>query len=72
MSQISRYSSFPFFFSNLTQATEDTMKRFDADNRKAVKIDDPHNRMEVYGTYLKNNRDQIQPLLKQIIKEWPK
>lgn len=71
MSQISRYSSFPFFFSNLTQVNKPTMRRFDSDNRKAVRIVDPHNRMEVYGTYLKNDRDQIQPLLKQIIKEWP-
>lgn len=72
MSQISRYSSFPFFFSNLTQVNKATMKRFDSDNRKAVKIVDPHNRMEIYGTYLKSDRDQIQPLLKQIINEWPK
>ncbi|MEE6635350.1 hypothetical protein [Limosilactobacillus pontis] len=27
MGQISRYSSFPFFFSNLTQANKATMKR---------------------------------------------
>lgn len=71
MSQISRYSSFPFFFSNLTQVNKATMKRFDGDSRKAVRIVDPHNRMEVYGTYLKDGRDQVQPLLKQIIKKWP-
>ncbi|WP_295747212.1 hypothetical protein [uncultured Limosilactobacillus sp.] len=47
------------------------MKRFDNDNRQAVKIADPHNWMEIYGTYLKSNRDQIQPLLQGIIKEWP-
>jgi len=50
MCQTSRYSSFPFFFSNLTQVIKATTKRFDADNRKAVKIVDPYNQIEVYGT----------------------
>lgn len=72
MSQISRYSNFPFFFSNLTQANKTTMRRFDGDNRKAIKIVDPHNQMEVYGTYLKSNRERVQPLLKKIISKWPK
>lgn len=72
MGQISRYSSFPFFFSNLTQVNGVTMKRFASDKRKAIKINDPHNQMVIYGTYLKSDRDQIQPLLKQIVKDWPK
>ncbi|MDD6431763.1 MAG: LysR family transcriptional regulator [Lactobacillaceae bacterium] len=72
MSQISQYSNFPFFFTNLTQATPATESRFGSDNRNAVAIDDPHNHFEVYGTYLKSERRNIQPLLKELIKKWPK
>ena len=72
MSQISRYSSFPFFFSNLTQSNQATEQRFASDNRQAIKIADPHNRMEIYGTYRKTDRDRVQPVLKQLVKDWPK
>lgn len=72
MGQITRYSNFPFFFSNLTQAEEVVVTRSPNDNRTPVKIDDPNNQMEVYGTYLKSNRDAVQPVLKEIINSWPK
>lgn len=72
MSQISRYSNFPFFFSNLTQSNQATRERFSGENRQAVKISDPNNQMEIYGTYLKHDRDRIQPILKQLVKKWPK
>lgn len=72
MGQITRYSNFPFFFSNITQAEEVVTTRSPNDNRTPVKIDDPNNQMEVYGTYLKSNRDAVQPLLKEIINSWPK
>ncbi len=72
LNAITRYSNFPFFFSNLTQAEEVVTTRSPNDNRTPVKIDDPNNQMEVYGTYLKSNRDAVQPLLKEIINSWPK
>lgn len=72
MGQITRYSNFPFFFSNLAQAEEVVATRSPNDNRTPVEIDDPNNRMEVYGTYLKSNRDAVQPVLKEIINSWPK
>lgn len=72
MGQITRYSNFSFFFSNLTQAEEVVATRSPNDNRTPVKIDDPNNQMEVYGTYLKSNRDAVQPVLKEIINSWPK
>ncbi|MDD7693793.1 MAG: LysR family transcriptional regulator [Lactobacillaceae bacterium] len=72
MSQISRYSNFPFFFSNLTQVTSATESRFGSDNRNAIEINDPHNHLEIYGTYLKSERRNIQPLLKELAKKWPK
>lgn len=72
LSQISRYSSFPFFFSNLTEATSATSSRFDNDNRNTVKINDPNNRIEFYGSYLKSERKTIQPLPKKLAQQWPK
>lgn len=71
MSKISRYSNFPFFFSNLTQASTATVSRFDNNNRNAIKINDPNNHLDIYGTYLKSDRKTIQPLLKKVVARWP-
>ncbi|GEO69254.1 LysR family transcriptional regulator [Levilactobacillus acidifarinae] len=71
MSQISRYSNFPFFFSNLTQATKATATRFDNDARNMVPIDDPQNKLEFYGAYLKRDRQTMRPLLQKISQLWP-
>lgn len=72
MSQISRYSNFPFFYSNLTISNPATESRFDSGTRNNVAIDDPANQMEVYATYLKDEQRSLQPLLKGLIKQWPK
>lgn len=72
MSKISQYSSFPFFFSNLRQRMPATVNRFNNSNRNAVQITDPRNQMELYGTYLKSERQNVQPILKEIVKRWPK
>ena len=72
MSQISRYSDFPFFYSNLTQSSQSTFNRFANHNRRKLKLVDPRNRLEIYGSYLKEDRSRIQPLLKEISKRWPK
>lgn len=72
MSKISQYSSFPFFFSNLSQRMPATVNRFNNSNRNAVQITDPRNQMELYGTYLKSERQNVQPILKEIVKRWPK
>ena len=71
MSKISRYTNFPFFFSNLTQATQEKVNRFDNGSRNMVKITDPANKLEFYGAYLKEARTKLQPILKQIIQLWP-
>lgn len=72
MSKISQYSSFPFFFSNLSQQMPATVNRFNNSNRNTVQITDPRNQMELYGTYLKSERQNVQPILKEIVKRWPK
>ncbi len=72
MSKISEYSNFPFFFSNLSQEAPTTINRFGKGNRNALQIDDPQNKMVFYGTYLKRERPVVQPILKEIVKDWPK
>lgn len=71
MSEISRNSKFPYFFSNLSLVSSATIERSDDGGRVAVPIDDPRNRLEFYGSYLKSNRKLVQPLLKEINKIWP-
>lgn len=71
MSEISRNSKFPYFFFNLSLVSSATIERSDGGERVAVPIDDPRNRLEFYGSYLKSNRKLVQPLLKEINKIWP-
>lgn len=72
MSELSQYSNFPFFFSNLTKNSSSTSKRFDNGARKPIKINDSHNKLKIFGTYLKSSHRKVQPLLQAIIKNWPK
>lgn len=70
MRELSQYSSFPFFFTNLTGKTAATFARFSNNKHSRVPIIDPHNQIEFYGTYLKQDRKLIQPLLKQFGQFW--
>ena len=47
-------------------------KERDDDDRILVPIKDEDNYIELYGTYLKNQRSVIQPFLKELAKNWPK
>lgn len=63
LDELTQYSNFPVFRSNLTiasQAHEET------DDRLPVDIVDPHNQMDFYATYLKEHSKSLGPLLKQI------
>lgn len=68
---LSQYSNFPFFYSNLTEETPATFERFSNNNHTKLPIVDEHNRIEFYGTYLKKDRQLIQPFLKQLSQIWP-
>lgn len=70
--ELSRYSNFPFFYSNLTEKTAANFARFSDGNHTKVPIVDPNNQIEFYGTYLKKDRQFIQPVLKQLSKIWPR
>ncbi|WP_251716237.1 LysR family transcriptional regulator [Lactobacillus agrestimuris] len=71
LDELTRYSNFPVFRSNLTRLDQ---SRNEDDNRKEVQISDQHNSLPIYACYLKNkeNRARIKPFLQKLIKIWPK
>lgn len=70
LDELTHYSNFPVFRSNLTLATGYNER--DDDDRVLVPIEDKNNSIELYGTYLKNQRSIVQPFLKQFVQDWPK
>lgn len=69
LDELTQYSNFPVFRSNLTQLLE----KHNTDNgRILVPIEDDNNYIEIYGTYLTSQRQIVQPLLKEIAQNWPK
>ena len=71
MRELSQYSNFPFFYSNLTEETPATFERFSNDNHTKLPIIDENNKIEFYGTYLKKDRQLIKPFLKHLSQIWP-
>ncbi|MDE7050217.1 MAG: LysR family transcriptional regulator [Lactobacillus sp.] len=68
LDELTQYSNFPVFRSNLTQSLEN----HNTDSgRILVPIEDDNNYIEVYGTYLASQRSIVQPLLKEVAKNWP-
>lgn len=59
-------SSFPTFTSNLAQNPYP-----DDDDRVTIPIDDPANRVDVYGTYLVSQKKRAMPLLRDMTRQWP-
>ncbi|TSO26385.1 LysR family transcriptional regulator [Lactobacillus sp. LL6] len=69
LDELTHYSNFPTFRSNVTLASN--IHERDDDNRISIPIKDENNVIELFGTYLKNQRSIVQPFLKEIIKNWP-
>lgn len=71
LDELTRYSNFPVFRSNLTRLDQ---SRNEDDNRKEVQISDQHNSLPIYASYLndKENKARIRPFLQKLIKIWPK
>lgn len=71
LEQISRYSTFPFFYSNLTRNLRLTDERFMTHTRTPVTIDDPANRIDFYATFLHSNRRVALPIQQYLAQHWP-
>lgn len=69
LDELTHYSKFPVFRSNLTLATG--YQERDDDDRIMVPITGKNSAIELYGTYLKSQRLVVQPFLKELAKIWP-
>lgn len=72
LEQISRYSAFPFVYSNLTRSSHDVNGRFLVHTRTSVAIDDPANRIDFYATFLTGNRRAALPIQQRLAQRWPR
>lgn len=71
LDELTKYSNFPIFRSNLSILDND---RSSNDNRNLIEIKNEHNELEIYASYLKDkeNKARIKPFLQKLIKIWPK
>ncbi|KRN28718.1 LysR family transcriptional regulator [Lactobacillus selangorensis] len=71
-SELTKYSDFPFFSTNLSRFDPDFSKRLNEDdNRVAIPIADASAKMPVYANYLKRQKNSVAPLLKLAVHQWP-
>lgn len=68
LDELTQYSNFPVFRSNLTL---DSHLEEQDDGRILIPIEDENNALELYGSYLKEQRSNLQPFLKEVAKTWP-
>lgn len=65
--EISEYSSFPYFTTNLSGPDHQV-----DDNRVRIPISDERAHMPIYASYLISNRSYLKNLLQALQKSWPK
>lgn len=71
-SEITRFSDFPFFSTNLAPLDPAYHEPLDNDNgRVTLPITDDSAKMAIYATYLTRDKKQVGPLLDQLIKTFP-
>lgn len=67
--ELTRYTNFPFFATNITD--EHGPEDYHIGDRVTLPITDPTATMTFYASYLKDQRDQLQPLIKDFTANWP-
>lgn len=67
--ELTRYTNFPFFTTNITD--EHGPEDYHIGDRVTLPITDPTATMTFYASYLKNQRDQLQLLIKDFTANWP-
>lgn len=68
MREITRYSNFPYFSTDITRHSNIHID--DNDDRVCIPISDDAATMDFYAAYLKANQKQLRPILKQFGGEW--
>lgn len=69
MAEITRYSNFPYFSTNVTRY--EPSHALDNHDRVTIPITDKKATMPFYVAYLKTQRQRLQPVLKKLIELWP-
>lgn len=65
--ELVHYSNFPIFKTNITNYLDERLAIVDR-KRKFIPINDPHSAIELYATYLKNDRQKVTPLISEMTK----
>jgi len=68
-SEITKYSNFPYFSTNISTID---LKRNEDDDRVQIPISDESATMDLYATYLKEEKQPSVPLIKEITTAWNK
>ncbi len=69
LTEITKYSNFPYFSTNIT--TVNSRQRTSDDNRVRLPITDEAATMTFYANYLKKQKSSLTPLLNEISQSWP-
>ncbi|WP_367342604.1 LysR family transcriptional regulator [Limosilactobacillus sp.] len=72
LAEITRYSNFPYFNTNITSLNPPENAQLEDNDRVTIPITDPAATMTFYAAYLKSDRKRLQPVIKQLAKKWPK
>lgn len=68
MQELTKYTNFPFFTTNITNPNE----VYTTDDSVMIPITDEAATMTFYAAYLKSQRSTIAPLAKNLVSVWPK
>ena len=68
-SEITQYSNFPYFSTNISKIDQ---KKSENDDRIQIPISDESATMDLYATYLKEEKQSLIPLIKEITTAWNK
>lgn len=68
-SEITQYSNFPYFSTNISKIDQSLDE---SDDRVQIPISDEAASMDLYVTYLKERKSQLKPLVKEITDSWNK
>lgn len=67
--EITKYSNFPYFSTNLSQLEPQNHPTLD-DDRVRIPISDSAAKMDFYASYLKEQKARVEPIIKQIDSAW--
>lgn len=71
LTEITSYSDFPYFSTNVTQLENTLVAHSETDGRVCLPITDADAKMPIYANYLRSNRPQVTPLIDQFRAAWP-